>query len=138
MKSAAAPVFPLPAAKIIGPSGHLIAIDPVADFVARVAEKVHAAGLNNVELLCRDTLNTGLDDANINSALLFDVIPLPSLPLNRLLPEMHRVLKPDGTLAVWLFPTTAGVPTAILRSGLFRGLGKKHGVYSYIRSQMRQ
>ena len=99
---------------------------------------MHAAGLNNIELLCRDALNTGLDDASINSALLFDDIPLPSLPLNRVLTEIHRVLKPNGTLAVWLVPTTAGVPTAIFRSGLFRGLGKKHRVYSYIRSQMPQ
>ena len=41
-------VFPLPATKIISPSGHLIAINSVADFVARVAEKVYAADLNNV------------------------------------------------------------------------------------------
>ena len=52
------------------------------------------------------------------------------------MPEMHRVLKPDGTLAVWLFPTTAGVPSAILRSGLFSQLGKKHGVYVYRRYEV--
>ncbi|MBT7293628.1 MAG: class I SAM-dependent methyltransferase, partial [Rhodospirillaceae bacterium] len=89
----------------------------------------------NVEVLCRDALDTGLDAASIDNALLFGVIPFPSLPLDRLLPEMHRVLKPDGSLAVWLFPTTAGVPTAILRSGLFTGLSKKHGVYAFERCE---
>jgi hypothetical protein len=46
----------------------------------------------------------------MDMALLFGVIPFLSLPLNRLLPEMHRVLKPEGTLAVWLFPVSGLVP----------------------------
>ena len=53
----------------------------------------------------------------------------------RLLPEMHRVLKAEGVLALWLFPTTAGVPTAIRRSGLFTVLDEKNGVYTYKRSK---
>ncbi|MBT3626867.1 MAG: class I SAM-dependent methyltransferase [Rhodospirillaceae bacterium] len=127
--------FTLAAAEMIGENGCLIAIEPLADYAARATEKVRAAGLTNVEVLCRDALDTGLDAASIDTALLFGVIPFPSLPLDRLLPEMHRVLKPDGSLAVWLFPTTAGVPTAILRSGLFTGLSKKHGVYAFERCE---
>ncbi len=127
--------FTLPAAKMIGESGHLIAMDPLSDFVDRVKRKVQDAGLKNVEVIRRDALNTDLEAASIDLVLLFGVVPFPTLPLNKLLPEMHRVLKPEGTLAVWLFPTTAGVPTAILRSGLFATPSKKNGVYTYRRCQ---
>lgn len=127
--------FTLPAARMIGETGHLIAMDPLSDFVDRVREKVRDAGLKNVEVIRRDALQTGLQSASVDVALLFGVVPYPTLPLSRLLPEMRRVLKPDGTLAVWLFPTTFGVPTAILRTGLFTDTGKKNGVFTYRPSQ---
>lgn len=126
--------FTLPAAKMIGGSGHLIAMDPLADFVDKVTGKVRDAGLDNVEVIRHDALDTKLPAASIDAVLLFGVLPFPTLPLDRLLPEMHRVLKPEGVLAVWQFPVPAGVPRAILRSGLFTKLGKKNGVYSYRRS----
>lgn len=123
--------FTLPAAEMIGESGRLIALEPLADFAERVRTKVLDAGLNHVEVIQRDALNTQLEAASIDLVLLFGVVPFPTLPLGRLLPEMHRVLKADGTLAVWLFPTTAGVPSAIVRSGLFTEIAKKNGVYRY-------
>ncbi len=121
----------MPAAEMIGAKGRLIALEPLSDFVDRVREKVREAGLGNVEVVRRDALNTGLNDACVDVVLLFGVVPFPTLPLARLLPEMHRVLRADGTLAVWLFPTTFRVPTSIRQSGLFRDLGKKNGVYRY-------
>lgn len=123
--------FTLPAAEMIGGSGRLIAMDPLSDFVDRVRDKIRAAGLCQVEVVRRDALRTGLPADSIDVALLFGVVPFPTLPLDRLLPEMHRVLKPNGTMALWLFPTTAGVPRAVLRSGLFTALGRKNGVYRY-------
>lgn len=125
--------FTIPAAKMIGESGQLIAMDPLSDFVDRVKEKVRDADLKNVEVLRRDALNTELESASIDTVLLFGVLPYPTLPLNKLLPEMHRVLKENGTLAIWLFPVSFGVPNAILGSGLFTDLGKKNGVYRYKR-----
>ena len=125
--------FTLPAAKIIGESGRLIAMDPLSNFVDGVREKVRNANLKNVEVLRRDALNTKLESASIDTVLLFGVLPYPTLPLGQLLPEMHRVLKENGTLAIWLFPISFGVPSAILGSGLFTNLGKKNGVYQYKR-----
>jgi demethylmenaquinone methyltransferase/2-methoxy-6-polyprenyl-1,4-benzoquinol methylase len=127
--------FTLLAAEMIGDKGHLIAMEPLSDFADRVLEKVKAAGLKNVEVVKRDALNTRLESASVDVALLFGVIPFPTLPLSRLLPEMHRVLREEGTLlAVLLFPVSFGVPTSILRSGLFTDLGKKNGVYRYRRA----
>ena len=123
--------FTLPAAAMIGEGGHLIALEPLSDFADKVEQKVRQAGYKNVEVIKRDGLRTELDPASIDVVLLFGVIPFPTLPLKQLLPEMHRVLKAEGTLAVWLFPTSGGVPTAILKSGLFSDQVKTNGVYTY-------
>jgi demethylmenaquinone methyltransferase/2-methoxy-6-polyprenyl-1,4-benzoquinol methylase len=127
--------FTIPAARLIGDQGCLVAMDASAGFMEQVSRKVQLAGLGNVRMVKRDALDTGLDAASIDRALLFGVIPFPLLPLSRLLPEMHRVLKPEGVLAVWLFPPLvhAWVPRAIVRSGLFSFSGKRSGVYNYQR-----
>jgi demethylmenaquinone methyltransferase/2-methoxy-6-polyprenyl-1,4-benzoquinol methylase len=126
--------FTLLAAEMIGDDGHLIAMDPLSDFVKRVSEKVEDADLKNVEVVRRDALNTRLVSASVDVVLLFGVVPYPTIPLSRLLPEMHRVLRQEGTLAVWLYPVSFGVPTSILKSGLFTDLGEQHGVYRYRRA----
>lgn len=127
--------FTLPAATLIGDQGRLIAMDVTSDFITRVSEKIETANLKNVQVIKRNALDTGLDTASIDKVLLLGVIPFPLLPLNRLLPEMHRVLKPEGTLVVWLFPPLVHfwVPNAILRSGLFTYMNKRNGVYNYKR-----
>ncbi len=125
--------FTIPAAQLIGDQGCLVAMDVLSDYIERVSKKVQAADLKNVRVVKRDALDTGLDAASIDMVLLFGVIPSPTLPLNRLLPEMHRVLKPEGSLAVWLFPISFGVPTSIIQSGLFTYISKRNGVYNYKR-----
>lgn len=127
--------FTIPTAQIIGDQGSLVAMDVMSGFLEEVSNKVQAADLKNVRIIKRDALATGLDAESIDKVLLFGVVPYPSLPLNRLLPEMHRILKPEGTLAVWLFPPLVHfwVPKSILRSGLFTYIGKKNGVYNYRR-----
>ena len=127
--------FTIDATRLIGDQGRLIAMDPLTTYVERLNRKVEAAGLRNVQVVRRDALDTGLEDASIDRALLFGVLPFPSLPLNRLLPEMHRVLKPNGTLAVWMFPIAGWVPSSIRRSALFTYMHKRNGVYNYRRSQ---
>jgi demethylmenaquinone methyltransferase/2-methoxy-6-polyprenyl-1,4-benzoquinol methylase len=125
--------FTMPAAQLIGDQGCLLAMDVLSDYIEGVSRKVQAADLRNVRVEKRDALDTRLDDASIDMVLLFGVIPFASLPLNRLLPEMHRVLKPEASMAVWLFPISFGVPEAILRSELFTYISKRNGVYNYKR-----
>jgi demethylmenaquinone methyltransferase/2-methoxy-6-polyprenyl-1,4-benzoquinol methylase len=125
--------FTIPAAKIIGEQGSLIALDVSPVLIEQVSKKVQNAELKNVKIVQRDALDTGLDNESIDKVLLFGVIPFPLLPLGRLLPEMHRILKSKGTMCVWLFPplVTYGVPGAILKSGLFAYINKKNGVCNY-------
>ena len=123
--------FTIPAAQMIGEQGHLIAMDVMSGYLEQVAKKVQAAGLKNVRIIKRDALDTGLESESVDKILLFGVLPFPSLPLNHLLPEMHRILKPDGRIAVWMFPVSFGVPTLIVKSGLFSFINKQNDVYNY-------
>lgn len=127
--------FTIPAAQMIGEKGCLVALDASSGFLEEVANKVQKANLKNVRIVQRDALETGLETPSLDKVLLFGVLPFPLLPLDRLLPEMHRVLKPEGTMAVWLFPRLvhSWVPKSILRSGWFDFIGKGNGVYNYRR-----
>jgi len=125
--------FTIPAAKLIGDEGCLVAMDALSDFTKQVSKKVKSADLKNVRVVKCDALNTGLSTASIDTALLFGVLPWPALPLSQLLPEMHRVIKPEGSLAVWLFPISGWVPKSILQSELFTYVSKRNGVYNYRR-----
>ena len=125
--------FTIPAAELIGDHGCLVAMDALSDYTKWVSKKVQTAGLENVRVVKCDALDTGLDAESIDKVLLFGVIPFPSLPLSRLLPEMHRILKTEGTLAVWLFPVAGWVPKSILQSRLFTYVSKQNGVYNYKR-----
>ena len=118
------------AAQLIGDKGRLVAMDVLTDYIEWVSKKVQAAELKNVQVVKRDAMDTGLDAESIDTVLLFSVIPSPTLPLSRFLPEMHRVLKPEGTLAVTTFPW---VLRSIRRSGLFALISKRNGVSNFSR-----
>jgi demethylmenaquinone methyltransferase/2-methoxy-6-polyprenyl-1,4-benzoquinol methylase len=127
--------FTIPAAEMVGDQGSLIAMDVSSGFIEQLTAKVEKAELKNVQIVKKDALKTGLDDASIDKVLLFGVIPFPLLPLDFLLPEMHRVLVPDGTMSVWLFPPLvhSWVPGTIVESGLFSSTNIHNGVYNYQR-----
>lgn len=118
------------AAQLIGDQGSLVAMDVLQDYIEQISKKVQDAELKNVRVVKRDAIDTGLDAESFDTVLLFSVIPSPSLPLKRFLPEMHRVLKPEGILAVTTFPW---VNRSIRRSGLFTFIGKRNGVANYRR-----
>jgi demethylmenaquinone methyltransferase/2-methoxy-6-polyprenyl-1,4-benzoquinol methylase len=125
--------FTLPVATLIGDKGKLVAIDVVPESVHLVSQKVKAANLKNVQVIEGDAQKTGLDTESFDTVLLFGIIPAPMLPLARLLPEMHRILKVNGTLAVWP-PIPGWLPQAIRQSGLFTFICKRNGVYNFRRS----
>jgi len=120
---------------LMDPVKTLIAMDASSGFLKEVSAKVKKAGLTNVSIVQRDALDTKLETASIDVVLLYGVIPFPLLPLDKLLPEMHRVLKPGGTMSVWLFPPLvhAWVPKVIRQSDLFIQTDDKRHVYNYVR-----
>jgi ubiquinone/menaquinone biosynthesis C-methylase UbiE len=124
--------FTIPAAKLLGEEGRVYAIDPHPLAIKQVARKIQDAGLINVSLIKADATEAGLANGSIDLVLLFGVIPSPTLPLDRLLPEMHRLLRPGGAIAVWTaFPWWS--PASLTRGGLFAYVGKRYGVHNFKR-----
>jgi ubiquinone/menaquinone biosynthesis C-methylase UbiE len=124
--------FTIPASGFIGNQGSLVAMDILSESVNEVSKKVQAAKLQNVRVVKGDALDTTLEAKSFNTIILFGVIPAPMLPLPRILTEMHRVLKPEGILAVW--PQVPFIfPCMILKSGLFSLAYKRNGVSNFKR-----
>ena len=123
--------FTITAARLIGDHGYLVAMDVLPTSIETVSKKVKNANLKNVRVVKGDAMNTMLDSESMDAVLLFGVIPAPMLPLNRLLPEVQRILKPGGTMAVW---PQSRIHMSIVRSGLFTYASKQKGVYNFGRS----
>jgi ubiquinone/menaquinone biosynthesis C-methylase UbiE len=124
--------FTLPAARFIGDQGTLVAMDILSESVELVARKVQAERIQNVKVVKGDALNTNMEAESFGTVILFGEIPAPMIPLNRLLIEMHRILKPDGILAIWP-PIPGWFPRKIIKSGLFSLANKRNHVYNYKR-----
>jgi demethylmenaquinone methyltransferase/2-methoxy-6-polyprenyl-1,4-benzoquinol methylase len=124
--------FTVTAAKMIGDQGSLISMDMLPESVETVSRKVQAANLKNVRVVKGDAMKTKLEDESLDAVLLFGVLPAPMLPLDQLLPEMHRILKPGGMMALW---PSSWVRQSIPRSGLFTFACKRNGVINFRRSK---
>ena len=122
--------FTTTTAQLIGDQGSLVAMDILQASVEMVSGKVQSAGLNNIRVVKGDALNTKLADESMDAVLLFGVVPAPMLPLDRLLPEMHRILKPGGIMAVW---PQSWVRQSITQSELFTFGSKRNGVLNFKR-----
>jgi ubiquinone/menaquinone biosynthesis C-methylase UbiE len=125
--------FTIPVAELVGDKGRVYAVDPHPLAIEQVTRKIQAARLTNVRLIRADATEAGLASGCIDLALLFGVIPSPTIPLDRLLAEIHRVLRAEGGLAVWTaFPWWS--PTSLTRSGLFVWTGEESGVHNFRRT----
>ncbi|PRY21244.1 methyltransferase family protein [Aliiruegeria haliotis] len=89
----------LPAAEIVGPSGHVVAIDFSTGLISLGQEKAIARGLRNIDFLCQDM--TALDypensfDAVVSALSIFFVDDMEMQ-----IRKFWSVLKPEGVLAV--------------------------------------
>jgi ubiquinone/menaquinone biosynthesis C-methylase UbiE len=125
--------FTIPAAELVGEEGRVYALDPHPLAIEQVTRKVQASGLSNVRLIRSDATEAGLASASMDLALLFGVIPSPTLPLDRLVPEMFRLLRSEGALAVWTaFPWWS--PASLARGGLFVYAGRRSGIHSFTKA----
>lgn len=122
--------FTLPIARLLRERGSLVAMDLLPMSIEAVTKKVQTENLKNVRVIQGDALNTQLAAESLDAILIFGVIPAPMLPMERLLSEMHRILKPGGTMAVW---PPSWVHQTIVKSGLFILSSKRNGVSNYKR-----
>src|SRR5579863_3276302 len=92
----------LTAARAVGKSGHVVAVDMSAGMLALARERIDSAGLKNVELVESDAESLPLGDHSFDAVLCrWGLMFMPDL--DGLLRRLHRALKQDGRIAaaVW-------------------------------------
>jgi ubiquinone/menaquinone biosynthesis C-methylase UbiE len=122
--------FTTTAGRMLGEQGSLIAMDILSISVEAVTKKVQAAGLSNVQVIKGDALDTKLEQESLDEIIIFGVIPAPMLPMEKLLVEMHRILRLGGVMAVW---PPSWVHKSIVQSGWFKYRDKQNNVKNYER-----
>lgn len=91
--------FALPIAEAIGPAGCVFAVDVAPEMLARLHEKLTAAGLTNVECVEAEASATTLPAASCDCVLLANVWHEFD-DHAAVLGEVRRILKPGGTIAL--------------------------------------
>jgi demethylmenaquinone methyltransferase/2-methoxy-6-polyprenyl-1,4-benzoquinol methylase len=91
--------FTIPAARIVGEKGcvHALDVNPLA--VAKVRRKIEGDGVTNVKAILADAAETGLPDESFDLVFLFG-FGNPVGDMDGILTELHRLLKPAGTLSI--------------------------------------
>jgi len=120
--------FTIPAGQLVGDEGRVHAIDINPQAVEVTRKKVKDSGLSNVEVRVADAADTGLPDESLDEVLLFSV--LPHLPLETVLPELARVLKDDGVIAI------RGIKAmSVTKGGFFTFAGRNRSVSLFRKAQ---
>ena len=93
--------YTIPAAKLVGRNGKIYALDVNQGALEKLSRKAEKEGLNNiVTLLSSGDVDIPIDNETLNHVLLIDVLQEIS-DKDTLLVEIHRILKPDGVIAVY-------------------------------------
>jgi ubiquinone/menaquinone biosynthesis C-methylase UbiE len=87
----------IPLAELVGKSGKVYALDIHPLAIKSVQSIASKKQLTNVETICSDC-KTGLPDNSVDVVLLYDTLHTLSDP-DRVLEELHRILKPNGILS---------------------------------------
>lgn len=88
--------FSIPAAKMVGDDGIVYALDIHPLAISIVEKEIKKKGVSNIKMILSDR-DTGLPDESVDIVLLYDVFQMIS-DKEKLLEELHRVLKPGGIL----------------------------------------
>jgi ubiquinone/menaquinone biosynthesis C-methylase UbiE len=91
--------FTVPAAKIVGDGGSVLALDvnPVA--VEHVRRKIQQAGVTNAKVIVANAAQTDLADQSFDLIFVFGFARAVG-GIAAIWPELHRLLKPGGSLSI--------------------------------------
>ncbi len=113
----------LMAARVVGPSGSVLAIDQSASMLSVAIEAAREAGLTNVETRVMDAQNLDVSEDSFDAVICRIALMLFSKPVLAL-KEMRRAVKPSGRVVTTVFSTADknpffGIPLGLLsRRGL--------------------
>jgi ubiquinone/menaquinone biosynthesis C-methylase UbiE len=91
--------FTIPAAKIVGDKGSVLALDVNPMAVAHVGQKIEVQHVTNARTMLANAAQTDLPDQSFDLIFIFGFVR-PIGDKEAIWAEMHRLLKPDGTLSV--------------------------------------
>jgi ubiquinone/menaquinone biosynthesis C-methylase UbiE len=121
--------FTIPIAKLVGENGSLSSIDILQESVDLVSNKLEAAKITHVNVFRRSAIQTDFNSETFDMVILFGVVPAPMVPLDQIILEINRVLKPRGVLSIW--PMIPGLQRSIQKQGSFSFLSKKNKVLNF-------
>ena len=104
--------YSLEAAKRIGEKGLVYGVDLWEDGIKLLEERIAEQGITNIKPLHRDASKVPLDDKSIDTCLMATVLHdfVEDGNADKVLDEVTRLLKPDGTLAILEFKKINGPP----------------------------
>lgn len=126
--------YTIPAAQLVGESGKVYSLDIHPLAVQQVQKVVAKKRLTNIETILSDCA-TALSDESIDVVLLYDTLHGLSEP-DKVLAELHRVLKSNGILSVNDHHLEEKeIITKITGKGLFKLSSKGKRVYSFSKEE---
>ncbi|MFX1254156.1 MAG: class I SAM-dependent methyltransferase [Promethearchaeota archaeon] len=126
--------FSIAAAELVGENGKVYALDILPFAVQRVQKVASMRNLENVEIICSDCA-TGLPDNSMDVVLLYDTLHDLSEP-NKILKELHRILKPKGTFSFNDHHLKKDeIIAKITGTGLFEFSKKGKKTYSFVKKE---
>jgi ubiquinone/menaquinone biosynthesis C-methylase UbiE len=124
----------VPLAELVGESGKIYALDIHPLAIQKVKGIASKKRLVNVETILSDC-QTGLPDNSLDVVLLYDIFHHLSDP-DRVLKELHRVLKPDGILSFGDHHMKENeIVSQVTNSGLFRLSRKGERTYTFLKGE---
>jgi SAM-dependent methyltransferase len=89
----------LPAARLVGPAGHVLAVDLADNLLELGRAKAEAEALENIEFRHGDMLALGLDAGSFDAVVcIFGIFFVPDMPAA--VRELWRLVRPGGQLAI--------------------------------------
>jgi len=122
--------YVIPLAELVGKSGKVYALDIHPLAIQGIQSIASKRQLTNVETICSDC-KTGLPDNSVDVVLLYDTLQALSDP-DRVLEELHRVLKPNGILSFSDHMKENEIVSKVTSKGSFRLWRKGNFTYNFL------
>jgi ubiquinone/menaquinone biosynthesis C-methylase UbiE len=91
--------FTIPAARIVGDAGSVLALDVNPLAVEHVRQKIETGCVSNAKTMLANAAQTDLPAQSFDLAFLFG-LARPIGDTDKMWSELHRLLKPGGTLSI--------------------------------------